>query len=612
MGSLHDVSTIARYESPDMHQSLVRLIAVVGLLVALMAATAPSLLKHTRIGLEFRGGYEMVFVAMPLAPKTTVDRADLLAAAGIVAKRANGLGVSEPKIDVEGQSIRVKLAGVNNGDALRRTLLDPRGLPVKLTERYSQTVGGVLGAADFTATLNAGLYALGAIALFMLVVYRVPGLVAVFTLCVYLWLLLVAFNALHATLSLAAIVAFILGVGIAADANILSFERIKESLRAGVPPLQAIREGERRALGTILNANAAVFLCVIVLFFAGVGPVRGFALTTALGIVISILTNVYLARFLIGSLTTANPRLAEHMFTVRPQTGRRPFGFVRVRAFSLAAAAVVAAICVWGTMTSAINYDIDFKAGTALDVQLPRGSTQDKATDIIASAGTAAATVSVGGTDGRQVAARFDNVLDAKQINKTVDAFKKEYGTGVAFQENTADPIVAEQLRRESIVAIAVAIAVTFVFLALRFGWRFAVAAMTATLSAALFVLGVFAIAHLEIDVTFIAAILTVIGFTLNETVPILDRVRENARAGTGSIDASVAQTVVRSVYTVLMVIIGAVSLYQFGAEPLHNFALAILLGLIYGTLAALFIAPQLWSLLGGSGRERSVQRAFG
>lgn len=198
-------------------------------------------------------------------------------------------------------------------------------------------------------------------------------------------------------------------------------------------------------------------------------------------------------------------------------------------------------------------------------------------------------------------------------MNKIVDAFKKEYGSSVAFQENTADPAVAQELVVKAIYAIGFAILGVFIFVALRFEWRFAIAAIVGVFNSAFFVLGMFSIFKYEIDVTFIAAILTVIGYSVNDTIVVFDRIRENLQFSEPKtfedlaklVNQSIWQTLRRSIVTVLTVVIGALCLYYLGAEPLRAFSLAIFLGLLCGAYSSIFIAAQLWLLL----KQRSLHK---
>jgi preprotein translocase subunit SecF len=206
-------------------------------------------------------------------------------------------------------------------------------------------------------------------------------------------------------------------------------------------------------------------------------------------------------------------------------------------------------------------------------VTLPTAIDQENATSIMEDAGIPAATVAIAGADSNQIAARFDNVLSHDQITTVVDAFKEEYSKGVAYIENTSDPSVADQLAIKAIISILLAIGAMFIFIALRFDWRIAVAATIGIISVGLFLLSVFSLFKLGIDVTFIAAMLTVIGYAANEVVVVFDRVRENLELANGGspraiMNQSIKQVFTRSIYTVGIVVIGAACLYFFGAEP--------------------------------------------
>jgi preprotein translocase subunit SecD len=279
---------------------------IIAFLLTLMFLTTPLLLHSTQVGLEFRGGYEVLYAANSEAPEKSSDKSILLKTAAIIRNRAVELGVAEPSILIEHNNlIRVKLASVFGNNPVRAILNQPEVLPVRLIEKYSQTISGVLGRTDFYATLMAGLFAVYGIFLFIGIIYQGPGLVAVLALMIYLWLLLVVFNLLHTTLSLATAVAFVLGIGIASNANILSFERIKEELGSGKANLLALREGHHQAFRAILDSNVMVLIGSLALFAVDISPIRGFAITTILSILISSVCNVFLVRLLLKLLVQA-------------------------------------------------------------------------------------------------------------------------------------------------------------------------------------------------------------------------------------------------------------------------------------------------------------------
>ncbi|HVS26230.1 MAG TPA: protein translocase subunit SecF [Burkholderiales bacterium] len=566
------------------------------LLTAIMTATFPRLIAQTRIGLEFKGGQEIVFQAEPPAPGAAVDHDMLVAAASILEKRANKLGVAEPAVNILGKDmIRVEITGVAPGDSLFVDLKNPNGLPLKLTEKYSETVGGVLGAGDLHDTLRAALIALGAVFIFLVFAYRGKGLIAVFATMVSLWLVLAAFVALHAVLSLAAIVAFVLAIGISSGANIIAFERAREEAAAGATAGRALKAGATKSFRTIADANATVLICAVILLVAGLGPIRGFALTTILGILASFVANVLLARVLVRWFFGDDQHTG--LFGARSTAGARGgIDFVRWSKYGIAVSLIALAAGGLSLVKRPLNLDIEFKPGTALDVTIDRPIGQDEATDLIASAGMSPATVAIGGKNQNTIAARFDNVLDSSQVDAIIAKVKEAYGPGITYAENTADPAVAKELARKSVTVVLLAILGTALFIWYRFDSRMAAASAVAVINSVLFVISVFALLHLEIDITFIAAMLIVVGYALNEAVVVFDRIRENASAHyTEIVNRSIRQVMRRSLFTVLTVLAGAASLYFFGAEPLQMFSLAIFLGLVWGAFSSIFVAPRLW-----------------
>jgi SecD/SecF fusion protein len=302
-------------------------------------------------------------------------------------------------------------------------------------------VGGVLGEQDLNDTMKAGAIAVGVIFLLFALVYRVPGLIAIVALTTYLWSLLVVFDVLGVTLSLAAIVAYVLGIGLAAGANILTFERVRDELRAGLGVVDALASGAKRSLRSILDSNATVFICAAILLLIGIGPIRGFAVTTILGILLSLLTNVALARLLLHLLYDGHTDHAP-LFGGSMTVSRWSPDYLRWGRWVLAASVLFVIAGAVAIATRPLNYDIEFKAGSALDIKLDRAISQEDATDLMYSAGVAPATVAIGGRDQNLIAARFDDVLQPADVGSIIGRFKDSYGPQVAYAENTADPAV--------------------------------------------------------------------------------------------------------------------------------------------------------------------------
>ncbi len=605
-------------------RALNRLIVVVVALAALIGFTGPKLASSIRFGLEFRGGYEIYYVVSPAAGKSALTAAEVIATADVLRKRADAIGMAEPDIHVEGENhIRVKLAGLTSADESRSLLGSPVGLPAVLTEKYTQTVGSVLGNTALKETMTAAGIGIACVFLLLLVLYRGMGAVAVFSTVSYLWLLVALFNAFHATLSLSAVVAFVLGIGMAADASIICFERVREDLARGHDPATAVSLGFKESFPTIRDANLVTALAMIALFVAGIGPIQGFSLTMLASIAISIGTNFFLARLLCGWLARSevlSPGLLVGGAKKDRKAAAKTFDFIRAGRATVVASAVVIAAGALYYKAHGFNLDIDFTAGTALDIDLGHAIDQDAATRVMTVAGTVPATVAIGGKDEDHIAARFDEVLKPADLKAIISAFKGKYGDQVVYEENTADPGVAREFATHALFAVLAAFASIALYIGVRFSWPIAIATVVPIFHDVLLVSAVFALFKFEVDVTYIAAMLTVIGYSLNDKIVIFGRIRENTpRLGEPGlktwhelVNTSIRQTLGRSIYTVLTVVMASACLYQFACEPLEMFALALIIGLISGAYSSIFLSSLLWLTVGAPREPKTSEaRAF-
>lgn len=599
-----------------------RQLPIFALLVAGMAAaitwTGPYLVAHTKFGLEFRGGYEIQYVATSLQPERPVTHDELLATTVLLRHRADMVGMAEPEISIEGKNrIRLKIAGVATADQVRSILGDSSGLPVKLTEKYTQTVGSVLGNSALKETLTGGAVGLMLIGLLLVLLYRVYGVVAALCLAFYLWLLLVVFNALHATLSLSAIVAFVLGVGMAADASIIWFERVVEEFRRSRDLVASLKDGFRASFQTICDANLATAIAMLALFLVGIGPIQGFSLTMLLSMALSVATSLFLVGALCGLLTRGSRLPPGLLFRACPKTVAAPirsFDFVKWGYRLAILSVLVMGIGLYSYERHGMNLDIDFTAGTALDIDLDQATDQAATEQVMENAGIVPATIIIGGNRNNHIAARFDEILKPEELNTIIAAFKTRYGPKVEYEENTADPGTSREFALKAGYAILVACGGILLFIGLRFSWAMALTTFVTLIHDMLIVSAIFAIFKFEIDVTYVAAMLTVMGYSLNDKIVIFSRVRENLRSPAAPeslrvlVNRSIRQTLGRSIYTVLTVVLAAASLLLLGCEPLQMFSLAILLGLASGAYSSIFLASALWLLF--TREPRRNQRA--
>lgn len=283
----------------------------------------------------------------------------------------------------------------------------------------------------------------------------------------------------------------------------------------------------------------------------------------------------------------------------------KSFDFVKYRKSFFAFSIVVTLIGIVTLVAFGLNYGVDFKAGTTIDITVGQPVEKAKAEQLFKDAGFSPI-VTIGGDHQDRVTARFDDVLSADQVTTAVNAFKTAYGDQISHEENTVDPQLARELAIKAIYAVLLASLGIIIYVSIRFEWRFAVAGIVALLHDAFIVISVFSIFRLEVNLPFVAAVLTIIGYSINDTIVIFDRIRENLRFAklkqpgdlADLINKSVWQTMTRSINTVLTVLFGAVCLIIFGSEALRLFSLAMLIGLISGAYSSICVASPLYYVL--------------
>lgn len=268
-------------------------------------------------------------------------------------------------------------------------------------------------------------------------------------------------------------------------------------------------------------------------------------------------------------------------------------------------------------LTNGFNRGVDFKAGTTLDINIGQSASIDKVEGLLTASDLSNGIITPAGD---RVSVRFDHVLKEEEVLKVKSTFTEAFGKDVSLEENTVDTTLAKELAQKAVVAVLVASLLIMVYVAIRFEWRFAIAAIVALLHDAFIVISVFSIFRVEVNLTFVAAILTIIGYSINDTIVIFDRVRENLRFSKLKnyddlkhlVNVSVGQTFTRSINTALTVFVGALLLFIMGGESIRNFSLAMLIGLVSGAYSSIMIASPLWALMkkGSLGKPKKAAPA--
>ncbi|MDN4494565.1 protein translocase subunit SecDF [Ureibacillus aquaedulcis] len=500
------------------------------------------------------------------------------------------------------------------------SVLNAGALPVKLTEIYSTSVGAQFGEEALNSTVFASVVGVILIFIFMLFYYRLPGFISIITLSVFTYLVLVVFNAINAVLTLPGIAALVLGIGMAVDANILTAERIREELRVGRSVKEAYQHGSKQSLSAIIDAQLTTLLAAAVLFFFGTSSVKGFATTLMITIVLSFVTALWLSRILLGLLVNSgyfnSPSLygvrkskihdeSEGIETLDLSTNFDRLDFVgnRKKFYSLSIVILIVGAVIIGIFK--LNLGIDFSSGTRVEILSDQQISQEEVTEYIDEIGFPSEKVIISGEDQNTAVVTYKEDLTQQQILDFKAAVLDEYGHEPSV--STVSPTVGQELVKNAIYALAIAALGIIIYVAFRFEWRMGVGAIASLLHDVFFMVAIFSFFRLEVDITFIAAILTIVGYSINDTIVTFDRIRENVnRKGKITtreelaeiVNKSLRQTMGRSVNTVLTVIIVVIALLLFGAPAIQNFSIALLIGLITGMYSSICIAAQIWYTL--------------
>lgn len=523
--------------------------------------------------------------------------------------------------------------------------LNTGALPAPVILIGQNTVGATLGQDALANTFKAGLLGLLALVIFMLVYYRLPGLAALLGLSMYGLISATVFQLFHITLSLAGVAGFILSIGMAVDANILIFERLKEELVAGKSLEAAIKAGFNRAWTSIRDSNFSSLITCLILFIFGTNIIKGFAITLAIGIVISMFTAINITRSFIelGYRWFKNPGLWKCGFGDK----HGEVQFVKNDKLFFGFSGILLIITIVSLFTNGLKAGIDFTGGTLMEVKFNQAVTATQVQDALnkthqvapkqsallpiayaqkkadiapspsatpnnlqeAESNPDLSNTVVQPTDNNGFVLRMKHV-DNDTRQKILDQFKA-LNNNHDVQElrfETIGPTIGATLKDNALKSLVVAALFMILFIAYAFRkipktlnpWRFGIVAVIALLHDLLITIGLFSVFHLEVDTLFITALLTVMGFSVHDTIVVFDRVRENVNRSTGKksvaeiVNESLNQTLARSINTSLTTLITLTALFIFAGSTIKNFVLALIVGIAIGTYSSIFIAALL------------------
>ncbi|RKJ45225.1 protein translocase subunit SecD [bacterium 1XD8-76] len=487
------------------------------------------------------------------------------------------------------------------------------GLTLTLEELRSNVVGAQLGSDAIRTALIAGAAGFAIIAVFMIVVYFLPGLAAVLALAMYVELVVILLGSFNITLTLPGIAGIILGIGMAVDANVIIFARIREELATGKTVSSSVKIGFNKALSAIIDGNITTLIAAVVLGLRGTGAVKGFAQTLALGIILSMFTAVFITRIILNALMGLGLDSVK-LFGVAKE--KKPIGFLGKKHlfFGVSAAVVLAGFVVMGVQkgggNGALNYSLDFMGGTQTTVTFAEDYSIEKLDaevvpgieEITGDANVQAQKV----TGGNQVIfkTRTLSVEEREELNTMLEEnFTLDETYPITAE--TISSTISSEAQMDAIVAVAIATVCMLLYIWFRFkDIRFGASAVIALIHDVLVVLAFYAVTRVSVGSTFIACMLTIVGYSINATIVIFDRIRENMKSMTRRDDLqelvnhSITQTLSRSLFTSLTTFIMVAALYVFGVSSIREFALPLMAGILCGTYSSVCITGALWYVL--------------
>lgn len=516
-------------------------------------------------------------------------------------------------------------------------LINSGSLPVQMTEIYSDVVSADYGMDAFSSTMLAGAIGVAAVMLFMICVYRLPGVISAITLAVYIFVVFLLYNAMGAVFTLSGIAALVLGVGMAVDSNILTFERIKESMYAGRSVKTAFREGSKDSFRTIVDAQLTTFISALILYIFGTGSVKGFATMLIVSTITTLLLIVFIVRFLLGLLVNSGYLDERYeLFGVKKSDvpdvskGEERRKFTKFKGFDFVGKAkyfictslavlVISIVCIGVNGFSGngvMNLGIDFTSGTTLTIQSDAAIDQADLESQLEELGLDPSSVKINGSESNIASVYLKDAVDADTMSTVKASLQETYGHEVT--DNTVTPVIGQELVRNAVIISVLAWIGILIYMSVRFKWDYALSAIVALIHDVLIILAFCAIFRLEINTEIVAVLLTIIGYSVNNSIVVFDRIRDRVRAHRGRItkeeyselvNEAIQATCTRSVFSTLTTMLPVIFLLLMGSGAIFVFNLTLLIGLIAGAGSSLFIAAQLWYQLRLREKPKKVKK---
>ncbi|MDD3187284.1 MAG: protein translocase subunit SecD [Bacilli bacterium] len=488
-------------------------------------------------------------------------------------------------------------------------LINSGSLPTDLTEISSRTVGAQFGEDSLNKTFAAGAIGIAIIMLVMTLIYRFAGLISCLGILVYTYVTFLLFYLIGGVLTLPGIAALVIGVGMAIDTCVINFARIKDELKKGNSLKVAYKKGNKNSLLTIIDSNITTFLVALILFIFGESSVKGFATMLMLSIFVTFIVMLYFNRYLLkifvetGLFDYKSNVFIGYNVKKEKKEKFKNLNFISIGKKYGIFISIFIILGVASLFFRGLNLGLDFKGGTSINVKGDSVLIKEDLTSDISTLGYNL--VEIERVDDTNYIMTIDNVLTADEIAKTENYFDNKY------EVNTDIGVISNVVKRDlifnAIRALIFASIGIIIYISLRFKFSYAVGGIVALIHDAFIIIVLFSMMHLEVSGIFVAAILSIIGYSINDTIVTFDRIRENMKDVKeplkkddliNAVNTSIRQTLTRSIITTLTTLIPVTALILFGSHEIINFNIALLIGLISGTLSSILVASQLWYYL--------------
>ena len=493
-------------------------------------------------------------------------------------------------------------------------LINSGSLPSKLTEISSKTVGASFGDETLSKTLVAGIIGISLIVIILLIVYRFAGFISSAAMLLYTLLVFGVFWLIGGVLTLPGIAAVVLGIGMAVDSNVITFARIKEELYAGKSLPIAFREGNKNSFSAIFDSNLTTLLVAIIMFIFGESSIKGFATMLIITVLVTMFTMVFLTKILLKVFVKTDYFNDKTNLFIKVKKDDIPnvnknekpkvqfyekLDFLKNRRIFAGISIIIILI---GFITMAfcgMNLGIDYKAGSDITIVTNDKLTKKEINKDLSSLGLKLSDITIG---DNEVAIRIDDALDGDKVKEVNSYFEDKYDAKVNI--GVVSNIVKQELIKNAILAVALAFLGIIVYVSFRFKFSYAVGGVVALMHDLAMIFALFDIFHFEVNSMFIAALLAIIGYSINNSIVTFDRIRENLRKNKEKLtqeklmdicNKSIGETFTRSIYTSITTLIPVVALIVLGSKEIFTFNTAMLIGLITGTYSSLLIAPALF-----------------